>query len=438
VRAAFDEEDVNVNMRFRRISGANPGLILLSLTLFFVPPFLACAQQSELSQQSGNHQMFWLRDEVARNPASPDFYTGEVACAFNDVVTCQEKFKKVTSVASSPTAKNAHHILAYALLREGRFARALHELDALLAIDPKDSDANDTRPFFEVLSHFPDQTVPKNSASKATVHLHDGEVPLLINGKKAFYFIDTGANLSTLTESEALRLGMEIKGVNATGGSTDINGNRVLFRVARAQSIALGGIVLNNVAFLVTSNDQPPFVDMKTGERGLIGLPVVIALESVKWTRKGTFEVDRSPKRTDVAAANLCFDDLSLIVEASFDQHALPFALDTGATTTELWAKFADVAAELIRKFGSRESHTVTGLGGSQKFDAASIPKVTLLLGGKPVTLQPAHILAAEQKSEAKWLYGNLGMDLLNQAQTVAIDFRTMTLALDPGPPHTN
>jgi predicted aspartyl protease len=383
--------------------------------------------------------MFRLRDEVAQNPASLDFYAGEVACAFNDVATCEEKFKKVTAAEpNSMVAAGGHHILAYALLREGRFARALHELDALLAIDPKDPDANDTRPFFEALSHFPDQTVQENSAGKATVHMRDGRLPLLINGKKAFYFIDTGANLSTLTESEALRLGMEIKDVNATGGSTDINGNRVLLRVARAKSVALGGIALNNVAFLVTSNDQPPFADMKTGERGLIGLPVLIALGSIKWTRKGTFEVDRSPRPANIAAANLCFDDLSLIVEASFDQHALPFALDTGATTTDLWARFADVAADLINKSGTRESHTVTGLGGSQRFDTASIPKVTLLLGGRTVTLQPAHILAAEQKSEAKWLYGNLGMDLLDQAQTVAIDFGTMILALDPGPPHAN
>jgi hypothetical protein len=133
-----------------------------------------------------------------------------------------------------------------------------------------------------------------------------------------------------------------------------------------------------------------------------------------------------------MATANICFDDLSLITEASFEQHALPFVLDTGATTTDLWPRFARVAGDLIRKSGTRESHTVTGMGGSQKFDATSIPKVILQLGGKSVTLQPARVLETQQKAENKWFYGNLGIDLLGQAQEVAIDFRTMTLELDP------
>jgi gag-polyprotein putative aspartyl protease len=403
------------------------------VTLFFSPALWVLAERSELSKQSDAHQMFLLRDDVSRHPGSPDFYAAEVACAFNDTATCEERFKKViASEPNSMAAKQVHHVLAYAAFREGRYGRAFREIDALLAIDPKDDDAKDTRPFFDALSHFPDQEVQESETSKETVQMDGGKLSLLINGRKASYFFDTGANLSTLSESEALRLGMEIKDVNAGGGSADINGNRVLFRVALANSLALGGIVLNNVAFLVASNERQPFVDMEPGQRGLIGLPVLRALGSIKWSRAGIVDVDRSPRRANMAAANLCFDDLSLIAEASFEQHELPFVLDTGATTTDLWPKFAGVAGDLIRKSGTRESQTVTGMGGSQKFDATSIPKVVLRLGGRSVTLQPAHILKTQQKAETRWFYGNLGIDLLGQAQDVAIDFRTMTLELDP------
>jgi tetratricopeptide (TPR) repeat protein len=95
------------------------------------------------------HQMFLLRDEVSRHPGSPDFYSAEVACAFNDTATCEERFKKV--IAAEPdsiAAKQVHHVLAYAAFREGRYGRAFRELDALLAIDPKDDDGKDTRPFY--------------------------------------------------------------------------------------------------------------------------------------------------------------------------------------------------------------------------------------------------------------------------------------------------
>jgi hypothetical protein len=407
-------------------------LKLTLMVLFFSLTLWVLAEQSELSRLSDAHQMFLLRDEMSKHPGSPDFYSGEVACAFNDVATCEERFKKVIAAEpKSSAAKQVHHMLAYASLREGRYERSFSEIDAVLAIDPKDGDAKETRPFFEALSHFPDQAVQENGTGKAAVQMDDGRLPLLINGKKASYFFDTGANLSTVTESEAQRLGMEIKDVKSSGGSTDINGNRVLFRVALARSLALGGIVLDNVAFLVASNDQEPFVEMEPGQRGLVGLPVLRALGRMEWSRKGTFKADRSSVQANIAAANLCFDDLSLIAEASFEQHELPFVLDTGATTTDLWPKFAGVAGDLIRKTGARESHKVTGLGGSQKFYAISIPKVILRLGGKAVVLQPAHVLETQQKTEGKWFYGNLGIDLLEQAKDVAIDFRTMTIELD-------
>ena len=332
--------------------------------------------------------MFLLRDELRRHPDSPDFYSGQVACAFNETAACEEKFKKVIAADSNPitakqVAKQVHDILTNAFLREGRYARAFGEIDALLAADPNDQDAKDTRPLLEVLSHFPDQAVPENGISKATAQLDDLNLPLLINGRKASYFFDTGANLSVLTESEALRLGMEIKEVKST--ASDINGNKFSIRLAVARSLSLGGV-----------------------------------------------EVDRTPRPANITAANLFFDDLLLIAEASFQRNKLPFTFDTGATTTDLWPKFADVAGELARKFGTRKTHTVTGFGGSEKYEVTSLPQVILGLGGRPVVLRPAHILPTQQREQRKWFYGNLGEDLLGQTQYVSIDFRTMTLELGP------
>jgi hypothetical protein len=302
-------------------------------------------------------------------------------------------------------------------------------MDALLAMDPNDSDAKSTRPFIEALSRFPDQAVQRSGANKVTLQMDDGRLPLVINGKKAAYFIDTGANLSTLSESDALLFGMEIYEVKSTGA--DINGNRVLFRIALARSLALGGIELRNVAFLVVAKDAQPFVDMEPGQRGLIGLPVLLALGSVTWNREGAFEADLSPSHGNLSVANICFDDLNLITEAGFEGHGYPFVLDTGAVTSDLWPKFTGIARDLIRKSGTHESHTVTGVGGGQKFESTSIAKVVLELGGMAVVLQPAHIVGTQQGTASKWFYGNLGVDLLRQAQTVTINFKAMTLELD-------
>ena len=400
--------------------------------LSVIVSFLALSgldNQPEFKKQSDAHQMFLLRNALSRHPKSSDFYAGEVACAFNDTPTCEGKFKRVLAgEPKSNTAKQIHHILAYAAMREGRYGRSLQEMDALLAIDPNDSDAKGTRPFVEALSQFPDQAVQRSGGNKVTVQMDDGRLPLVINGKKASYFIDTGANLSTLSESDALLFGMEIYEVKSTGA--DINGNRVLFRIARAKSLTLGSLELRNVAFLVVTKDAQPFVDMEPGERGLIGLPVLLELSSVTWNREGVFEADLSAAGKDLSAANICFDDLNLITEARFEGHAYPFVLDTGAVTSDLWPRFARVARDLIRKSSTHESHTVAGVGGGQKFESTSIPRVVLELGGKAVVLQPAHVVETQQGTTSKWLYGNLGVDLLQQAETVTINFKAMTLTL--------
>lgn len=241
------------------------GVVGLSV-LLFCPTLSALDNQPELKKQSDAHQMFLLRDALRTYLRPSDFYTGEIACAFNDTATCEEKFGQVLAVEpNSPAARQIHHILGAVALRQGRYARALQEIDALLRLDPNDSDAKGSLPLLEALSRFPDQSV--QGASKATVQLDDGKLPLLINGRKAAYYFDSGANLSTLSESDALRLGMEIHEVRPGAVSTDISGDRVSFRVALAKSLRVGGVELRNVAFLVTTNDQRSFVDMQPGQR---------------------------------------------------------------------------------------------------------------------------------------------------------------------------
>jgi len=180
-------------------------------------------------------------------------------------------------------------------------------------------------------------------------------------------------------------------------------------------------------------------VHMKPGQRGLVGLPVLRAMGSISWTRKGVFKADISRVHANLSAANICFDDLSLVTQARFEERTLPFLVDTGAATSVLWPKFAGVAAGLIRKSGTNKSYKISGMGGSQEFRVTTVPEVTLELGGMPALLRPAHILDSQQRTESKWFYGNLGIDLLRQAQKVSINFRTMTLRLQgavEGPVH--
>lgn len=402
--------------------------MMLNFLISLILIFSGIPEQPQLSQLSRTHQMFALRDQVQMHTQVSDFYAGEVACAFNDIARCERRLRDVLASKPPPdTAKQVHNILAGVALRQGQYRRSLQEIDALLAIPPNDTDARESRPIADALSRFPDQSV--QGTTRANIRMDKGKLPLLINGKKASYFFDTGANLSVISELDAVQFGMEIQ--NVKSGSKDINGNSVLFRIALAKDLSLGGIELKNVAFLVADKTQQPFIDMPAGERGLIGLPVLLALGSLKWNRDGALELDRSPEAADTSAANMCFDDMNVITLARFENRGLPFILDTGAETSDLWPKFGDVAGDLIRRSGTHAAHAVTGMGGEQKYEITSLPKVSLELGGLPIRLAPARVLNTNQRDVAKWFYGNLGIDLLEQAQSVTMNFKTMSLHLD-------
>jgi hypothetical protein len=85
------------------------------------------------------------------------------------------------------------------------------------------------------------------------------------------------------------------------------------------------------------------------------------------WTREGVFAADRSALPVNLSAANMFFEGLNLITQARCDRRVLAFVLDTGATTSELWPKFAGVARDLIHKSGTREPNKVMGMVGGEK-----------------------------------------------------------------------
>ena len=98
--------------------------------------------QTEITAYADARAMFLLRDALSRERHPAGFLAAQVACAFNDTTACEDKFKKILATQTGPaTAKQIHHILASAALRQGRYRRAWQELDALLAIDPNDADA---------------------------------------------------------------------------------------------------------------------------------------------------------------------------------------------------------------------------------------------------------------------------------------------------------
>lgn len=398
-------------------------LALLALTQTYPA---ADDDRPDLKSLYDARRWFELRDSVAKG-AAPDFYHGAVACSFNDMHRCERKLGAVVkSRPRSDEAVEAHRVLASAYLRQGKYREALAQVDAVLTLRPRDSDAGNVRPLLATLSESPNQEVVRRPST--TLRLHDEGLPISINSVQGTYWFDTGANYSILSESDAKRFGLTVRAVSAKIGTS--TGARVDSRVAVADEISVGSIRLKHVAFLVFPDDQPPFNEAPQGSRGLIGIPVLLAFQRFVWGSDREFEIDSKSVGKHVPHADLGFDGTTPVTQIQFGNRSLTFVLDTGATNTDLYPPFAAAFPDLIRNSAKTDSYKTEGVGSVKYMDAATLASLHFSIGGFPVVLSPANALLTHTNEASKFFEGNLGIDLLQQAHKTIFDFKAMTITL--------
>lgn len=111
--------------------------------------------------------------------------------------------------------------------------------------------------------------------------------------------------------------------------------NGISVRVVAADQFTVGNFRFKNVAFVVFPDDQKPFREMPAGERGIIGLPTLLAFRNFSWRSDGVFEFGlRRGKK--VSEPNVSFDEQYVLAQVEFKNSKLTFGLDTGGETTTL------------------------------------------------------------------------------------------------------
>jgi predicted aspartyl protease len=252
-------------------------------------------------------------------------------------------------------------------------------------------------------------------------------VPLKIDGKDAEYFFDTGAGISVLGQSEARRLGLVVKPVSGKMGEasgTDVGG----LQLTVASDLIIGGLHLKNVPFIVLADGGEPWIHMPRKRRGIIGLPVLLAMQTVRWTPSGSFEFAFQAGDLKPSVSNMLFHNSNPVIQVTVEGKHLNFTLDTGAVDTDLNPSFANALPDLL-KTGQAEHRSIEGLGGSNNYDSVLLSSVTFEIGGQSPTLKPAHVFT--EHGNGTWAAGNLGMDLLKQRQGFTLDFKAMMLHLE-------
>ena len=269
----------------------------------------------------------------------------------------------------------------------------------------------------------PDQV---NGRLRHAVLRHDpGDVtiPVSVEGKIDDFLFDTGAWTSVVTQRKAARLGLTIDATRRviTGSSGQSTG----FRTAIAKDVDIGGTHFRNVSFAVLEGRGP----LADADAGIVGMPILLALGVIRWSADGAVEIG-SPAPRGGADANLVFDRNRLLLRTRVFGRDVLTTFDSGASTTDLNANFANTFPQAVQAAKKGTTHII-GVGGTQTFDSLEIPEVTFGIGPAEVLLRPATVtLQRIGVIGGECCVGNAGQDLLKQAAGFTIDFSAMTLRL--------
>jgi predicted aspartyl protease len=255
-------------------------------------------------------------------------------------------------------------------------------------------------------------------------------VPVEINGRRRGAMVDTGASFSTISASVAKRVGITLLALPATVGSSTERALAV--RVGIAKRLQIGQAILENVVFIVVP-DSAWGIPPKFQISALIGLPVLLALGRLEFVNSAApallYDVPRGKLTSqDEVHPNMLLSGLEplVLVRVTGKDAPLVMKLDTGSNSTSFTQKALADAPVLLAQAERYVDHSA-GIGGTvTDRQALRLPKMTLNVGGQPITLK--NVVVSSQASSTS--DGVLGADLFGQGARWTMDFETMTLAV--------
>jgi hypothetical protein len=369
------------------------------------------------------NRWFELRDAVQRGKP-PAFYRGAVAAAFGSKKEAIRFLKRANQSDTDPT----HRALACGYLaalydRLGRYREAFdwhRRMTEVSAQAQPPAVQSQSQVLLKAFSGLPDQRVAHHGYSRLACSKDRSVVaiPVEIDSHTACYSLDTSAAFSSVGEAEAARIGLEMQ-----EGSLDLNG--VPVRIGVAHELRAGKFSIRNVAFVVFPSDSPVF----TREAGILGISVVTAFETIRWSADGSVELGFRSGH-DSAAPNMYFNWVLPLIGVDVRGKRIVLQFDTGADQTFLWPVFGKDFPEIAAQAGPIDVNRLYGMFGRGAVPFWPIRNLEVGVGGAPRTFREVKLLAADVQRNCFWCDGTLGVDLAGDAGAVTIDFRAMRVTL--------
>jgi hypothetical protein len=156
----------------------------------------------------------------------------------------------------------------------------------------------------------------------------------------------------------------------------------------------------------------------------IIGYPVIAQLREVHIQKSGSLVIPARP--TASSLHNLAMNGLDPIVSCAVGTDTLVFEFDTGASTTDFYAKYFHRFGKDVRRNGVADTVQSGGAGGVIKQSIFWLKEVHITIGSKTATLKKVPVQNQPIPNLREKFYGNLGQDVMAPFNETILNFDSM------------
>jgi predicted aspartyl protease len=245
-----------------------------------------------------------------------------------------------------------------------------------------------------------------------------------VNGVTLPWFMDTGAEISVVTETTAAKLGVRLlPGASDVGTSTS---NRVTGKRGMIDKLTIGGATIENLPVLVLPDAMLHIGDFTIP--AILGLPAFAGLGRIAWLDGGTrLALGEDAPAPSGNTVHVYWHEDGLGIPIATPLGTVGAQFDSGANATSLRKPGLTLLSS--EQLGSATEHDTTtgGAGGYVTTRVRVLPRFDYTLDGAPLTVAKLTIADSDDKGA-----GQVGSDMIVQLKLLTFDFDSMTLQAVP------
>jgi predicted aspartyl protease len=234
-------------------------------------------------------------------------------------------------------------------------------------------------------------------------------IPVVVNGVKRRFWLDTGSSITILTSEVASA--SRVAGIGGDTLELVSSVGRLATRAAVVGSLQLGGVTITNAPAMIVSNEALEVREASTGMPpqpidGVIGFDLIRSLDLTIDDARSRVIIRKPAARS--VPRNLAWFGVPIVTMLTEGGTAVHMLLDTGAEET---FGTGNLARKSNARWREAERRTVQGFGGAKTESGIVIPRVRLFLGDVPLSFDRIFLYDANYPTIFT-LDGTLGSDI--------------------------